>query len=73
MFDDDDDDDDDDEVDSQRKGKKHVHYFPLKFTFNNLCIIYTISASASWGELSHKGPLEQGSIFIFYQSRQPGK
>ena len=28
---------------------------------------------ASWGELSHKAPLEQGSIFIFYQSRQPGK
>ena len=28
---------------------------------------------ASWGELSHNAPLEQGSIFIFYQSRQPGK
>ena len=28
---------------------------------------------APWGKLSHKAPLEQGSMFIFYQSRQPGK
>ena len=45
MFDDDDDDDDDNDdddndADSQRKGKRYVHYLLLKFTFNNLCIIY---------------------------------
>ena len=41
MFDNDDDDDDDNDndADSQRKVKKHVHYLPLKFTFDNLCII----------------------------------